>query len=86
MIHLAEARLELGEPDAVLLLAERVLEAATDSGFRPLVAYGHLLTGLALLDLDEPGRAGQSFTAGLEAAAGSPARVLDQVCLSDSAP
>ena len=82
LLHLAEARLALGEPDAALQLAERALEPGTDSGFRPLVAYSNLLAGLALLDLDQPRRAERSFSAGLEAAAGSPAEVLEEACLS----
>jgi len=82
LLHLAEARLELGDPEAVLLLAERSLKPAADSGFRPLVAYGHLLAGLALLDLDAPRRAEASFSTGLEAAAGLPVRVLEEACLS----
>jgi hypothetical protein len=82
LLHLAEARLELGDPHAALLLAERALKPGTDSGFRPLVAYSHLLAGLALVKVDEPRRAELSFSTGLEAAAGYPVRVLEEVCLS----
>lgn len=82
LLHLAEARFDLGDPEAVLLLAERSLKPGADSGFRPLVAYGHLLAGLALLDMDEPRRAEASFSSGLEAAAGFPVRVLEEACLS----
>jgi DNA-binding SARP family transcriptional activator len=82
LLHLAEARLVLGEPGSALELADRAIEAGNDSGFRPLVAYGQLLAGLALLDVDEPVRAERRFSAGVEAAAGSPAKVLEEACLS----
>jgi tetratricopeptide (TPR) repeat protein len=82
LLHLAEAHLELGEPDAVLLLAERGQQPANDSGFRPLVAYSHLLAGVALLQLDRPTRAEVSFSAGLDAASGYPVQVLEEACLS----
>jgi hypothetical protein len=83
LLHLAEAQLALGEPDSALELADRSFEAGTESGFRPLVAYGHLLAGLALLDVDQPVRAERRFSAGLDRAEGSPApAVLEEACLS----
>lgn len=82
LLHLAEGRHELGDPDGVLLLTERALKAGIHSGIQPLVAYGHFLAGRALLVLGEPKRAELRFSAGREAASGHPVTVLEEACLS----
>jgi DNA-binding SARP family transcriptional activator len=82
VFHLAEARLDLGEPGTALLLAERGLKAAVESAFAPLVACQHLIAGRAFLSLGDAARAESSFAAGLEAAAGQPLAVFNEVWLS----